>query len=62
VSRELIIRPEAESEINEAYDWYEARSRGLGADSVSDLVIPGVTTARLLTQLAARRLIHPGAG
>lgn len=32
VSRELIIRPEAEIEINEAYDWYEARSRGLGGD------------------------------
>ncbi len=32
VSRELIIRPEAEAEITEAYDWYEARSRGLGAN------------------------------
>ena len=32
VSRELIIRPEAEAEIDEAYDWYEARSRGLGAN------------------------------
>ena len=28
----MIIRPEAEAEIAEAYDWYEARSPGLGAD------------------------------
>jgi toxin ParE1/3/4 len=32
VSRELILRPEAEAEMTEAYVWYEARSRGLGAD------------------------------
>ena len=32
VSRDLIIRPEAETEMAEAYDWYEARSSGLGAD------------------------------
>ena len=32
MSRELIIRPEAEAEIAEATDWYEARSPGLGAD------------------------------
>ncbi len=32
VSRELIIRPEAEAEITEAYDWYEARSRMLGTN------------------------------
>lgn len=28
----LIIRPEAEDELLEAVDWYEARSLGLGAD------------------------------
>ncbi len=28
----LIIRPEAETELAEAYDWYERRVPGLGAD------------------------------
>jgi len=32
MTRELIIRPEAECEIVEAYDWYEACLQGLGAD------------------------------
>ena len=28
----LIIRPEAESELLDAIDWYEARSTGLGSE------------------------------
>lgn len=28
----LIIRPEAEEEIREAYDWYEDRVSGLGSE------------------------------
>ena len=32
VSRELIIRPEAEAEMAEAFDWYEDRVAGLGSD------------------------------
>jgi plasmid stabilization system protein ParE len=28
----LIIRPEAEAELAEAFDWYERRAPGLGAD------------------------------
>jgi plasmid stabilization system protein ParE len=28
----LIIRPEAEAELQEAFDWYEHRVPGLGAD------------------------------
>jgi plasmid stabilization system protein ParE len=31
VSWELILRPEAEAEIEEASNWYEERSPGLGA-------------------------------
>lgn len=27
----IIVRPEAELDISEAYDWYEERSSGLGA-------------------------------
>jgi hypothetical protein len=29
--RRLIIRPEAEAEMAEAFDWYEERLSGLGA-------------------------------
>ena len=28
----LIVRPEAEEELIEAIDWYEARNPGLGGD------------------------------
>ena len=29
---ELIVRPEAEAEMSEAFDWYEERLPGLGSD------------------------------
>ena len=32
MSRRLIIRPEAETEMAEAFDWYEDRVPGLGSD------------------------------
>lgn len=28
---EIIVRPEAEAEINEAFRWYESKSDGLGS-------------------------------
>lgn len=34
---ELIIRPEAEAEIGEAFDWYEQRVPGLGFDFILNL-------------------------
>ena len=30
--RPLIVRPEAEKELAEAYEWYEAQVQGLGSD------------------------------
>ena len=45
MSLELIIRPEAEADIADAFDWYEARVRGLGSefllvlDAVFNLII-----------------------
>ena len=30
MKRALVIRPEAAAEIQEAFDWYEAQSEGLG--------------------------------
>ena len=32
MTRELVVRPEAETEISEAFEWYEARVSGLGSD------------------------------
>jgi toxin ParE1/3/4 len=29
---QVIVRPEAEHEIQEAFDWYEERSEGLGSE------------------------------
>jgi toxin ParE1/3/4 len=30
--REIIVRPEAEAEVQAAFDWYEEKSVGLGLD------------------------------
>lgn len=32
MSRRLIVRPDAEAEIAEAFDWYEDRVAGLGSE------------------------------
>lgn len=32
MSHRLIVRPEAEAELAEAFDWYEDRVSGLGSD------------------------------
>jgi plasmid stabilization system protein ParE len=32
MTHKVIVRPEAEREIQEAFDWYEGRSEGLGAE------------------------------
>ncbi len=32
MTRDIIIRPEAEAEMTESYDWYENRVPGLGSD------------------------------
>lgn len=37
VMYELIIRPEAEAEINDAFTWYEEQVSGLGADFILNL-------------------------
>lgn len=32
VTREIIVRPEAEVEVQQAFDWYEEQSKGLGLE------------------------------
>ena len=40
----IIVRPEAQREIQEAFDWYEERSEGLGAEFLrtADACLSGV--------------------
>ena len=37
MTRHIVFRPEAETELAEAVDWYEARSQGLGAEFLRSL-------------------------
>lgn len=32
VTRQILVRPEAEAEVQEAFDWYEEQSEGLGLE------------------------------
>ncbi len=34
MSRELIVRPEAEAELAQAFEWYESRIPGLGLEFI----------------------------
>jgi toxin ParE1/3/4 len=34
MSRELIVRPEAEAELAQGFEWYESRLPGLGLDFI----------------------------
>ena len=46
----LIIRPEAELDIQDAFEWYEAQTSGLG----SEFVRPIFTVKLAVAQSAAR--------
>jgi hypothetical protein len=52
VSCALIIRPEAEADLAEGFDWYEQRRSGLGNEFLNE-----VNT--LLRQIEANPLGHP---
>lgn len=32
VTRQILVRPEAEAEVQQAFDWYEEQSEGLGLE------------------------------
>lgn len=50
MSLELIIRPETEADIADAFDWYEARVCGLGAEFllVLDAIFNSITRDHLI--------------
>lgn len=60
----VIVRPEAAREIQEAFDWYEERSEGLGLDflRVADACLAGVqrnpTTHQIVHEQVRRALLR----
>ena len=53
--RELIIRPEAEAELGEAFEWYESRIQGLGSEF---LLAIDATLAGILRNPLQHPLVH----
>jgi plasmid stabilization system protein ParE len=47
VSLPILLRPEAATEISEAWEWYEARRAGLGAEFVTCVEAAIARAARL---------------
>ena len=37
MAKNLIIRPEAEEDIAETYEWYESKEKGLGDDYITEV-------------------------
>jgi plasmid stabilization system protein ParE len=52
VSRQLVFRPQAELEIAEASDWYEAQERGLGVEFLR-------TVEACIASIQRNPLMHP---
>jgi plasmid stabilization system protein ParE len=55
VPRELIIRPEAEAELGEAFEWYESRVQGLGSEFLLSI---DATLAGILRNPLQHALVH----
>ena len=53
--RELIIRPEAEAELGEAFEWHESRVQGLGSEF---LLAIDATLAGILRNPHQHPLVH----
>ena len=45
IRRQIIVRPEAEAEVQQAFDWYEEQSKGLGLEFLRamEACLSGVT-------------------
>ena len=52
MSRELIVRPEAEAELAQAFEWYECRIPGLGLDFIR-------AVDRLFNSILRNPLMYP---
>jgi plasmid stabilization system protein ParE len=58
MSPELIIRPEADADIADAFDWYESRVRGLGSEFllVLDAVFNSIIRDHLIYPVVHRNV------
>jgi plasmid stabilization system protein ParE len=50
MSRRVIFLAQAEAEVAEAFDWYETRGKGLGADFMRSLEATVASIQRIPTQ------------
>ena len=57
MTRELVVRPEAEEEISEAFEWYEKRVYGLGSDFLLNV---DVALQAILSNPQQFPVIHKG--
>ncbi len=57
MSRRLIVRPDAEAEMTEAFDWYEDRVPGLGSEFL--LCVDAVFSAILRDPLLCPKVHGP---
>lgn len=48
MSYNLIIQPEAEYDIQDAFEWYESQNPGLGSEFVRALTLLALKTTRIL--------------
>jgi plasmid stabilization system protein ParE len=55
VTATLIVQPEAEAELNEAFRWYEARRRGLGHEFLAEA---SRAFSRIAEQPLRNALVH----
>jgi len=53
MSYEIIVRPEAAREVQEAFDWYEEKSEGLGLEF---LCVQQIRAWRVLKEARSRLL------
>ena len=54
---QLIVQPEAENDLREAYRWYEARRPGLGDELMAEV---GQAFARIIDGPLRPRALHRG--
>ena len=53
LTRQILVRPEAEAEVHQAFEWYEEQSKGLGLEFLRaiEACLSGVTRSPLAYQV-----------
>lgn len=60
MSYEIIVRPEAAREVQEAFDWYEEKSEGLGLEFLraADACMAGIKEIRWRLLYCIRKFVE----